>query len=59
VVRLAIQQSPNALVLAVGEPERPVERLFGDGRQVNDTSRAARRRPLAFPAICGEAVLAG
>jgi hypothetical protein len=39
VVRVAVEELPDAVVLAVGEAERPVERLFRDGRQVQQSSR--------------------
>jgi len=33
VVRVAAEQRLDPVVLAVGEPERAVDRLFGDSRQ--------------------------
>jgi len=41
VVRLPLQQLADSRVLAVGEAERAVERLFGDPRQRVESSRVA------------------
>jgi hypothetical protein len=38
VVRLAAEQLPDPVVLAVGQPERAVDRLFGDRRQRRETT---------------------
>jgi hypothetical protein len=43
VVRIALQQFADSLVLAVREPEGAVERLFGDPRQIVENSRSGGR----------------
>jgi hypothetical protein len=43
VVRLTREQLADSVELAVGETERPVERLFEDPRQGIDTNRGAGR----------------
>ena len=43
VVRIALQQFADSLVLAVREPEGAVERLFGDPRQGVENSRSGGR----------------
>jgi hypothetical protein len=48
VVRAAAEQLPDSVELPVGEPEGAVERLFGDGRQMFESSREAGRLPSAF-----------
>ena len=41
VVRVALEQLPDAVELPVGETERPMERLFGDRRQRIERSRGS------------------
>jgi hypothetical protein len=48
VVRLAAQQLLDSVELPVGEPEGAVERLFRDGRQMFESNRETRRRPMRF-----------
>jgi hypothetical protein len=43
VVRVALEQPADTLQLRVGQPERPVERLFRDPRQEIQCSREGRR----------------
>jgi hypothetical protein len=45
-VRVAAQQLLDSVELPVGQPEGPVERLFGDGRQGSEFNRETRRRPM-------------
>jgi hypothetical protein len=40
VIRLALQQLTDSVVLGVGKTERPVERLFKDPRQKAESSGA-------------------
>ena len=44
VVRLALEQRDDTIVLAVREPELAVERLFRDGAQARQSSRGPGRR---------------
>jgi len=48
VVRLASEQLADAVVLAVGEPERAVEMLFRDRRQRQQSREGTGRRPRSF-----------
>jgi hypothetical protein len=41
VVRLALEQVDDPLVLRVGQAEGPVQRLFGDRAQGYESTRAA------------------
>jgi hypothetical protein len=47
-VRVAPEQADDALELPVGQSESSVEGLFGDLRQVSQSSREARRRRSRF-----------
>jgi hypothetical protein len=49
VVRLSPEQIADARVLAVGETECPVERLFEDPRQRIECNRLTRRVQRRFP----------
>ena len=45
VIRLALEQVDDARELPVGQSERSMDGLFGDLRQVIQSSREAGRRP--------------
>ena len=45
-VRVAAEQPPDSLELPVGEPEGAVERLFGDERQMEESSPGSGRQIL-------------
>jgi hypothetical protein len=45
VVRVAAEQGPDLVELPVGQSEGPVQRLFGDRRQVPESSRPTGERP--------------